>query len=221
MNNLWKIKDFVSEVWRGKSNGRIFSNWMIKEHCKNLRGVMVDLGGGDRPSYERYWRIIPEKFVRVDNDPAKEPDVVADINAPLPFPDAFADNIFLFSVLYIIKNPENLFREVQRILKPGGSLWIVSPFLFAEAKEPSDFRRYTSEGLKTLLVSSGFSEFRIVPIGERWSVVASLLSPLFPIRICRIFLFLTGWLLDACVPKHLRAQHPAPLGYFCAAQKIK
>lgn len=219
MSIIAKAFDLIRETWRGKSIGRILSNWAIGERCKNLEGALVDLASGDQASYERYWNMKRGHLTRVDIDSAKRPDVVVDINKSLPFADASADHVFLFSALYIVQDPPKLFAEVRRILKHGGKFWIMSPFLFPEAKEPSDLRRYTSEGLTALFADAGFREVVIEPFGERCTVAASLISPLIPFRIVRIPLFALALLLDRCVPSALRQSHPAPFGYLCVGEK--
>ncbi len=216
---MQKIFDLIRETWRGKSIGRILSNWAIGRHCKNLKGVMIDLGGGERPSYERYWGIAPSKFIRADIDPGKHPDVVADLNKPLPFADNFADHVFLFNTIYIMKEPRRLMTGIYRVLKPGGALWVLSPFMFPEAKEPDDFFRYTSEGLEADLRNAGFASTVIESVGERWSVAVSLLAPFLPFRVLRIPFFCIAVLLDRLTPRGLKKEHPAPLAYFCKVVK--
>lgn len=46
--------------------------------------------------------------------------VEADLNDPLPFPDASFDSVYHIQVFSLSKNPLKLFKEIHRILKPGG-----------------------------------------------------------------------------------------------------
>lgn len=180
---------------------------------------MADLGGGERPSYERYWGLVPEKFIRVDIDPRKHPDIVADLNKILPFDNHTFDHIFLFDVLYIVENSLALFQEIKRVLKPSGVFWVLTPFVFPLIKEPHDYERYTQEGLERLFVEAGFPQVAIEPFGERCSAAANLLTPLLP-RFLRLPVYLTAMLLDCFISEKLRKQHPAPMGYFCKAPKL-
>ena len=93
-----KFLDLIKKTLQGKSIGRILMNWQIFEYCKDLGGVMIDLGAGRNPSYYRYWKINPSRFIRVDIDERTKPDIVADLNEPLPFDNNFADVVFLFNV---------------------------------------------------------------------------------------------------------------------------
>ena len=93
-----KFLDLIKETLKRKSIYRILMNWAIYENCQDLKGLMIDLGGGEKPSYYNYWKINPTSFIVVDID-EKKPDIVCDLNKPLPFEDNFADVIFLFNVI--------------------------------------------------------------------------------------------------------------------------
>jgi SAM-dependent methyltransferase len=46
-------------------------------------------------------------------------------------------------------------RELYRVLKPGGGLWLTAPFFFAEHMQPHDYYRYTRYGLAHLAAPGG------------------------------------------------------------------
>ena len=214
-----RLSVLFKETRHKKSIARTFFNLEIEKSVKDIGGVIMDLGGGKNPSHERFWHIKPEKFIRVDIDEKTKPDVIVDLNKPLPFSNNFADTIFLFNVIYILENPSAVLREINRILKPGGRLFLTSPFIFNEAKEPNDYWRFTSEGLEKILKEAGFGEILIKPIGERFSAAAYLISPFlifWPIK----FIFYTLAIgLDKIIPKKLKLKQPCPLGYFVEAKK--
>ena len=216
MNNLFSL---FQETLKGKTIARTFFNLEIGKHVKNIGGVVIDLGGGKNPSYERFWQIKPEKFIRVDINEKAEPDVVANLNKPLPFSDNFADVIFLFNVIYILENPGKTLREINRILKPGGKLFITSPFIFNEAKEPNDYWRFTSEGLEKLLKEAGFNEILIKPVGERFSAAIYLINPFLFFWPVKFVFYILAIGLDKTIPKKLKLKQPCPIGYFIEAIK--
>lgn len=213
------MSNLLKETRRGKTIARTLFNLEIKKRVKNVGGVIIDLGGGENPSYSRFWDIKPKKFIRVDIDEKAKPDIIADLNKPLSFSDNFADVIFLFNVIYILENPSAVLKEINRILKPGGKLFLTSPFIFNEAKEPNDYRRFTSEGLEKLLNESGFGSILISPIGERFSAAAYLLSPFlffWPVK----FIFYSATIaLDKLIPKRIKLKQPCPIGHFVEAKK--
>ncbi len=209
-----RLTILFKETYRGKTIARTFFNWKISKHIKNISGVVIDLGGGKNPSYERFWHIKPEKFIRVDINKKTEPDVVADLNKPLPFPDNFADVVFLFNVIYILENPLEVLKEINRILKPDGRLFLTCPFIFNEAKEPTDYWRFTSEALEKLLRESGFNNFFIEPVGERFSAAVYLIGPFLFFWPVKFVFYCLALLFDKLIPKKLKLKQPSPIGYF-------
>lgn len=208
------------ETYNGKTIARTLFNWEISRCVKNIGGVILDLGGGKNPSYERFWRIKPEKFIRVDINEKLEPDIVANLNKSLPFSDNFADAIFLFSVIYILENPTAVLKEIHRVLKSGGQLFFTSPFIFNEAKEPNDYWRFTSEGLGKLLKESGFNDYLIMPVGERFSAAAYLISPFLLFWPVKFLFYIAAVIFDRFIPKKLKLKQPCPIGYFVETRKI-
>jgi len=211
--------NLLKETRRGKTIARILFNLKIAERVKNLNGIVVDLGSGFNPSHERFWQIKPEKFIRVDINEKTEPDVIADLNKTLPFSDNFADAVLLFNVIYILENPTEILREINRILKPGGKIFFTNPFIFNEAKEPSDYWRFTSEGLKKLLEEAGFNSFLIEPVGERFSAAAYLISPFLFFWPIKFVFYCLALIFDKLIPKKLKSKQPSPIGYFTEAIK--
>jgi len=217
MNHLISL---FKETYHGKTIARTLFNWGISKHVKNISGVVIDLGGGKNPSYERFWSIKPKKFIRVDIDEKAEPDIIADLNKPLPFSNNYADAVFLFSVIYILEDPGRTLQEINRILKSGGKLFITSPFIFNEAREPNDYWRFTSEALEKLLKESGFNNFFIEPIGERFSAAAYLISPFLFFWPVKFVFYCLALFFDKLIPKKLKLKQPCPIGYFVKAQKL-
>lgn len=217
--NINRLIGLFKETSHGKTIARTLFNLEIARQVKNVNGTVIDLGGGKSPSYERFWHINPKKFIRVDINEKTKPDIVVDLNKLLPFSDNFADAIFLFSVIYILKNPADILKEINRILKPGGVLFLSSPFIFNEAREPNDYWRFTSEGLEKLLKDSGFEEFLIIPVGERFSAATYLISPFLLFWPVKFVFYSLASLFDKLIPKRLKSKQPCPIGYFVKARK--
>jgi predicted SAM-dependent methyltransferase len=70
-------------------------------------------------------------WLHVDADPQWNPDVLADLSAPLPFADGYAD--FLQSEDFIgqlsFEQADAFGRGCQRVLKPGGVMRLLTPDL--------------------------------------------------------------------------------------------
>jgi len=208
------------ETRRGKTIARTLFNLEIAERMKNLNGTIVDLGSGLNPSHERFWQIKLEKFIRVDINEETKPDIIADLNKPLPFSDNFADSVFLFNVVYILENPSITLREINRILKPGGRIFLTSPFIFNEAKEPADYWRFTSGALDKLLKESDFKNISIQPVGERFSAAVYLISPFLFFWPIKFLFYILAIAFDEIIPEKLKLNQPTPIGYFTEATKL-
>jgi len=215
-----KFVDFAIQVFRGKSIYRILFNWQVAKYCQNLKGRCLDLACGGEPSYYKYLFLANiSELIKTDYNNDKKPDLNIDLNKKLVFKNKSFDNIFLFNAIYIIKKPEDLIREIYRILKKDGRFFMASPFIFNEAKEPDDYRRLTSQGLKRLLKKGGFKKFKIISFGERASAGVHLWHPFFLFNFVRFFAFSKALFLDKLVPKKVRKLHPCSLGYFVIASR--
>lgn len=214
-----KFFDLIKQTYRKKSIHRILMNWAVFEHCRHLKGIMIDMGSGKAPSYQNYWRIKPTRLIRLDINPQEKPDVILDLNNPLPFAKGFADVIFLFNVLYIVKDPEKLIREAFRALKKGGNLFLYSPFIFNESREPDDYARFTSQKLAGLISGAGFQKYHLATVGERFTAACYLADKILLFNTLKLFVRMLCLFLDKIYPQKLKALHPCPMGYFVRAVK--
>jgi len=214
-----KFFDFAKEIFAGKSIGRILFNWQIQKHCQDLRGVCIDFAAGDNPSYYRYWNLKKDQVIQVDYNEKKGVDIVADLNQPLLFKDNYADNIFLFNAIYIVESPENLLKEIHRVLKSDGTFFLNSPLITNEAPEPHDYFRFTSEGIRKLLFQAEFSQVRLYKIGERVTAAVSLLYSFWLFNFIRFFVSGLALFLDWIIPLKIKKKHPCPMSYFIISKK--
>jgi SAM-dependent methyltransferase len=124
--------------------------------------------------------IVPAGFVNVDAEPFPGVDVAADVQA-LPFATGSVTAIECDAVLEHVRNAPAALKELVRVLRPGGYLHVVVPFHQAYHAYPSDYQRWTIEGLHELVVSSGCE---IVAEGIRTGPTATILS--YICEYCRI-----------------------------------
>lgn len=207
---------FVRQILSGKSLGRFLFNVEISKIGSSLSGRVLDLAGGSGSYYEFF----PSGIDIIRTNIAGREDIQrVDFNEKLPFDDDSFDNILFFNAIYIVENQSALMFEIRRVLKKEGKVFISSPFLQGEMKEPHDFVRLTSEGLKRLFAQAGFSTILITPYGERFSVIANLLHDFFVLSVIRLPVYTTARILDYFIPKNIRTKHPTPIGYFCVLTK--
>lgn len=109
---------------------------------KYTDGLLLDCGAGRRNVY--FPNVV--NFEIVDYDTT---DVLG-VGEELPFSDDSFDAVFSLSVLEHVKDPFRCAREIARVLKPGGDLYCVVPFLQPLHGYPHHYYNMTHEGLRTL-----------------------------------------------------------------------
>ena len=97
------------------------------------------------------------EFVRLDFEPAYRPDVAADVTQ-LPFADGSLDRVVSNSVLEHVAHPHAVIRESFRVLRPGGVMVCVTPFVFNLHGYPDDYLRYTPAFYERISREVGFAD---------------------------------------------------------------
>ena len=76
-------------------------------------------------------------------------DLVADAH-DIPVADNTFDAVFSLAVLEHVADPYRVVGEMIRVLKPGGVLYSEIPFIFFFHGYPTDYTRFTREGIRRL-----------------------------------------------------------------------
>lgn len=119
--------------------------------------LMLDAGAGDSP-YRRHFAHVTYEASDGCVRPAHQyqhVQYVCDLTA-IPVEDSRYDLVLCTQVLEHVPRPLEALRELHRVLKPGGKLWISAPLYFEEHEIPYDFYRYTQYGWKHLMKEAGF-----------------------------------------------------------------
>ena len=210
------ILDFIKMVYRGKTLRRIVFNWKLKEWSKDFSGTVVDFGAGSSESLKKW---LPEGVHYIPTDiNQKEGVLFVDLNMPLPFADDSIDAATLFFSLYIFEDALQTLKEIRRILKPNGKLYVATPLIAPEIPEPHDYNRLTYEGLERKFSEAGFRNIQIERSGERASSAVILLHPLFIFNTIRLCVFSVALVVDKMIRKYA-SKYPTPHTYFCVLQK--
>ena len=166
---------------------------VIASHLPPTRGErVVDLGCGDRP-YEPLFLARECQYVPCDLDGV---DVVRmEPGRRLPLEDGSADGVVSFQVLEHVWDLDWYLGEAHRLLKPGGWLLLSTHGTWLYHPHPSDYRRWTREGLVRELEARGFhSQAVSAVVGPlAWTTQFRLLGlreALFKIPVAGRFLFL-------------------------------
>lgn len=110
--------------------------------CRFADGLILDAGAG----FSRDYRANVVNFEIV---PYPSTDVLG-VGEELPFRDDSFDAIFTLAVLEHVKDPFRCAREIVRVLKPGGVLYAVVPFLQPYHGYPHHYYNMTHQGLANL-----------------------------------------------------------------------
>ena len=139
-----------------------------------IRGRVLEIGCGRLGRRGRFQMPAGvDRLVLVDRDPARAPDVCADIVA-LPIASGAFDVIVCLEVLEYVWQPAAALTEIARVLKPDGTLLLSTPFMH-RADAADDYWRLTEAALRRLLRESGFEVVRCVPQGGALAVAANVL----------------------------------------------
>ncbi len=190
--DLWKPSKFVacrgrlgaSRDPREVSPGsRLFTGMIAAcyERClpSFARGRTADLGCGKAP-LAGLCRPLVSDYICVDWARTIHGrdflDLECDLSRKLPFRDGSLDTVILSDVMEHIPEPGLLWSELYRILSPGGTTVMDTPFLYRLHEEPHDYYRYTEYALKRLASVAGFEILRFESIGGSPEVLADLLA---------------------------------------------
>lgn len=142
----------------------------LGEHRNLLKGKVLNAGAGSRDVSH----LVEGELINQDLTWPGDQRTNIDIYSPLhkiPVEDNHFDAILCIAVMEHVENPEEAMPELFRVLKPGGHLILEVPFLQPEHKVPTDFQRYTKDGLVRLAQHNGF---RVVSIKGLFSALHTL-----------------------------------------------
>ena len=106
--------------------------------------LVLNVGGGP-------YRVSAEE-ITLNIGPFRNVDLVADAHN-IPAADNSFDAVFSLAVLEHVTDPYRVVAEMIRVLKPGGYLYSEVPFIFFFHGYPSDYTRFTLEGMKRLFAA--------------------------------------------------------------------
>lgn len=210
--------------WAGYFFGGEYVSFDVKNKFLNKyvddSHITINLGSGNTD--------IGKNIINADIFQYPNTDLVCDI-AKLPIKSNSIDRVLILCVLEHVPVPEDVVKEIHRILKPGGMVCSIFPFMQGFHASPYDYSRRTGEGVRYL-----FKEYEVIELspwggpssGFMWVFqewLAMILSlgfvPLY--RFWHFVLMLTTFPLKFLDP--IMRKHPMALtiaaSIFCIAQK--
>ncbi|TJV53570.1 MAG: class I SAM-dependent methyltransferase [Mesorhizobium sp.] len=104
--------------------------------------IFLDAGAGYRPVYY-------ENVINLEIVPYATTDVLAVVEK-IPFRDNSFDYVISNAVLEHVRDPFSAAREMTRVLKPGGEMFVHVPFLQPYHGYPHHYYNMTRDGLRNL-----------------------------------------------------------------------
>lgn len=172
---------------------------------------------------------IRSDVVNIDVYPFLGVHVTADAQK-LPFKDSSCDAIICEVSLEHIKDPVLAVQEMRRVLKGGGLIYITVPFIQGFHNSPSDYYRWTKEGVRELFKNFeekeldvfGGPTYALTSIFREWLAVIFSFNSEFVYQILSlIFMIILAPLnfLDHIFSRYQPAKNIASSFYFIGTKK--
>ena len=149
----------------------------ISKFVRELDGHVLDVGCGTKP-YENLFSGESYTGLEIESDYSRthsKADFFYD-GLIIPFDSESFDGVLCNQVFEHVFNPIDFIKEINRILKIGGSLVISVPFVWDEHEQPYDYARYSSFGLKYILQENGFELIEFKKSNNGLEVVFQLIN---------------------------------------------
>lgn len=188
-----------------------------------IDGNVLDVGGSKKSGYHELIKG-DHTIVTGNIDESYGIDVVFDAQKEWPFLDASFDGVLFVNLLEHLYRYDVAVEEAYRVLREGGTVAGVVPFMFNVHASPNDYFRYTRSALLRIFDERGFKEVHITELGTgafsviyhcllgfvRWQWLATPLIAFFG-SIDKLILRLK--------PDNKMSAKEMPLGYYFEARK--
>ncbi|NQV91046.1 methyltransferase domain-containing protein [Candidatus Woesearchaeota archaeon] len=148
--SFWNAEAFM---WQRKIDSHVRK--FITNELQHLEGRNLDLGCGSYCYIPSVGFDLSEKMLDFNDNLIEK--IEGDVEQPLPFPNLSFDSVTAIFVLNYIKNYEQLFSEIKRILKPEGQfIMILSSKNIKDWQRQKEVNTYSKEKWCSLLKECGF-----------------------------------------------------------------
>jgi SAM-dependent methyltransferase len=160
----------------------------IAKLAPHATGRLLDVGVGEKPHGKLFTNRV-SRYIGLEYPPMADnlsPGIwnmlervrgIIDIwgdGGALPFRDASFDTLLALEVLEHVPRPDDLMREIVRVLSPGGKLLVTVPFAAPMHQLPYDYQRFTEVGIRALMERHDLEVIVLEPRGNFAAVVGSL-----------------------------------------------
>ncbi|MEO5891111.1 MAG: class I SAM-dependent methyltransferase [Ferruginibacter sp.] len=184
----------------------------IQQSMPQFHGKLLDVGCGIMPYREM---IISQadivSYTGLDFENSVDPQYA--LGKPdlfwagdvIPMEDNSVETVLATELLEHCPDPEKVMKEMLRVLKPGGMLFLTVPFLWNLHVVPYDEYRYTPFSLERHLVNAGFGNVQLSALGGCDASMAQMIGIWVIQRPMRpLFKKTIGWLMLPVMRKLIR-----------------
>jgi SAM-dependent methyltransferase len=137
------------------------ARWAAIAPTVNVGAVHLELGTFTAFGDERVREFVVNdglsEFIRLDFDRQYKPDLVADVTM-LPLAGGSVDRVVSNSLFEHVAYPHRIIEESYRVLRPGGVMVVVMPFMFPRHGYPHDYVRLTPQFFERVCRETGFTQ---------------------------------------------------------------
>ncbi len=189
----------------------------------HVDGKILDIGGSKKSGYQELIQG-NHVFIVSNIDASYDVDVLFDAQQKWPFEVSDFSAVFFINVLEHVYDYKTAVTEAHRVLKSGGRMVGVVPFMYNVHGSPSDYFRYTRFALEKICIDAGFSSVTVHELGSgAFSVIH---HNLFGFMVWPWFAHSTMYIcekLDRLLlylrPNNKMSAKDMPLGYYFEATK--
>ena len=202
---------FSHPTWQSKESHNRVIRFLDDEASRCPAGLRLNVGSGSQRFKIR--------TINMDLSIGQQVDIAGNL-LDLPFGNECVDTIICTGVLEHVTDPQRAVEGIYRVLKPGGKVYIETPFMQTFHASPRDFYRWTPDGIKRLLMLFGIVELNVVAgpasaLAWQFQEVMAMLFSLNNETLYKAGLRFFGWMamplswLDCILEKNRWAWHAA------------
>ncbi|WP_276499662.1 class I SAM-dependent methyltransferase [Pontibacter litorisediminis] len=156
----------------------------VKANLHKFYGTLLDVGCGIMPYRELIRENNPRvsTYIGLDFDAPLtwefsvcKPDLIWD-GKNIPLGNESVDCIMATELFEHCPEPENVMREMYRVIRPGGLIFFTVPFIWNLHLVPYDEYRYTPFSLRRHLSNAGFVDIELEALGGLDASLAQMLG---------------------------------------------
>ena len=166
----------INEDFSNRSKIQDVGRWYVNRFVENVArslptgSSILDAGAGES-IYKRFFSHCNYKAIDLAVGESRwnyaNLDYVGFLHE-MPIENEMFDAVLCTQVLEHLEWPRESVKEMHRVIKPGGKLYMTVPMAQNEHQVPYDFFRYTSYGLESICKHAGFNNIKITPFGGLW-----------------------------------------------------